>query len=85
MFATSVFAQCDPNNPTGFPCTSGPCCQIYNACNYGYYDPALSATDGCDLCCAPIDSGVLFLLVGGGLFGGFFLARRKELELVATK
>ena len=37
---------------------------------------------GCDMSCTPIDSGVLFLLIGGGLFGGFMIKRRRETELM---
>ena len=39
-------------------------------------------TGGCDMSCTPIDSGVLFLLIGGGLFGGFMIKRRRETELM---
>ena len=50
-----------------------PCCAVYNACNGSRYasggchnyDPDYSGTGGCDLSCAPIDNGVLFLLLGG--------------------
>jgi hypothetical protein len=38
--------------------------------------------EGCDMSCTPIDSGVLFLLIGGGLFGGFMIKRRRETELM---
>ena len=68
-------------------CIDGPCCTVWNACNatcYNY-DPDYSATGGCDLSCAPIDSGVLFILIGGGLFGAFMLNRRRELELVTEE
>ena len=70
-----------------------PCCHIYNACNgpnsgCNNYDPACAGCDqttGCDLSCTPIDSGVMFLLLGGGLFGAVMLQRRKELELVMER
>ena len=66
------------------------CCQDIQCCNGPYmyhgsawnYDPDYSATGGCDMSCAPIDSGVLFLLIGGGLFGGFMIKRRRETELM---
>ena len=49
----------------------------------GNYDPDLFVrTGGCDMSCTPIDSGVLFLLIGGGLFGGFMIKRRRETELM---
>lgn len=67
------------------PCGVGefPCCSVYNACNgtataCNNYDPDFSATGGCDLSCAPIDSGVLFLLLGGAAFGGMMIMRRRE-------
>ena len=70
-----------------------PCCHIYNACNGPYsgcnnFDPECDGCDettGCDLSCTPIDSGVMFLLLGGGLFGAVMLQRRKELELVMER
>ena len=71
--------------------TSGPQCTIYNACNYlNVCDPATCATCDaatmCDMACTPIDSGVLFLLIGGGLFGAYLLMdRRKKLELIREK
>jgi len=69
-----------------------PGCDVYNACNgsvfagnTGYggmpcynYDPDYSGTGGCDLSCAPIDGGVLFLLFGGAVFGGLMIMRRRE-------
>ena len=65
------------------------CCQHINAAmvltvpwTAWNYDPDYSATGGCDLSCTPIDSGVLFLLIGGGLFGGFMIKRRRETELM---
>ena len=64
-------------------CSMGTCCQVWNACNGPYspcynYDPDYSSTGGCDLSCAPIDSGVLFLLLGGAAFGGMMIMRRRE-------
>jgi len=76
------------NNAIGCGNPTFPCCQVSNACNgtdypgCNNYDPDYSATGGCDLSCAPIDSGVLFLLIGGGLFGGFMIKRRRETELL---
>lgn len=70
------------------PCGVGnQCCTVYNACNApcNNYDYSFELTGGCDLSCAPIDSGVLFILIGGGLFGAFMLNRRRELELVTEE
>ena len=60
-----------------------PCCVVYNACNgtataCNNYDPDFSADGGCDLSCTPIDSGVLFLLLGGAAFGGMMIMRRRQ-------
>jgi hypothetical protein len=70
------------------PCSEGgPCCTVYNACNApcNNYDNDFPLTGGCDMACTPIDSGVLFILIGGGLFGAFMLNRRRELELVTEE
>lgn len=77
--------DCDPGWQPGD--MGSPCCAVYKACNsYASpcptYDPAYSGTAGCDMSCTPIDSGVLFLLIGGGLFGGFMIKRRRETELM---
>jgi hypothetical protein len=82
---------CQPDgDEIGCPNGMNNCCQTDNACNgpnspigaAWNYDPDYSGTGGCDLSCAPIDSGVLFLLIGGGLFGGFMIKRRRETELM---
>jgi len=85
---TGTYADCQPDGDE-IPCPNGMnnCCQVWNACNGPYYgqwnfDPDFSGDGGCDLSCAPIDSGVLFLLIGGGLFGGFMIKRRRETELM---
>ena len=72
-----------------YNCGQGICCQVWNACNGPYspcynYDPDYSATGGCDMACTPIDSGVLFLLLGGAAFGGMMIMRRRQeaLEVV---
>jgi len=62
-----------------------PCCTIWDACNGPYsgcnnYDPDYPS--GCDLSCTPIDSGVLFLLLGGAAFGGSMIARNRRRELL---
>ena len=69
-----------------------PCCSIWDACNGPYsgcnnYDADFSTSGGCDLSCTPIDSGVLFLLIGGAAFGGSMIARnrRRELQLEAER
>jgi len=70
------------------PCVEGgPCCNVWNACNYNQsnctYADCIDPTDlynGCDMTCTPIDSGILFLLLGGAAFGGVMLARRKVAE-----
>lgn len=69
------------------PCIEGgPCCNVWNACNYqqstihsnaGCPGSVIDA-NGCDLACTPIDSGVLFLLLGGATLGGMMLARRRQ-------
>ena len=71
-------------------CTMGTCCQVWNACNGPYsachnYDPDYSGTGGCDLSCTPIDSGVLFLLLGGAAFGGMMIMRRRQEALEIIK
>jgi len=63
------------------------CCQVYNACNGPQspcwnYDYDFSGTGGCDLSCTPIDSGVLFLLLGGAAFGGLMIVRRRKESIV---
>lgn len=88
-----ILAQCGGSYvPDGdeFACGNPgyPCCQVSNACNgtnypaCNNYDPDYTATGGCDLSCAPIDNGVLFLLIGGGLFGGLTIMRRRETVLL---
>ncbi|MDA0913515.1 MAG: hypothetical protein O2818_06150 [Bacteroidetes bacterium] len=71
------------------PCGEGqPCCQIWNACNYSqtfcFSDTGCPSTvsAGCDMSCTPIDSGVLFLLLGGAAFGGLMIVRRRKEDLV---
>ena len=88
-----VFSQCSGwggyvENGNEIDCSDGyGCCQVEGACNApcSNYDLDFSETGGCDLSCTPIDSGVLFLLIGGGFFGAFMLNRRKELELIAEE
>lgn len=87
-----TLAQCGGSYVTDgdeLPCDGmNPCCEVYNACNgtiypsCNNYDPDYSATGGCDLSCTPIDSGVLFLLLGGAAFGGFMIMRRREQNLL---
>jgi hypothetical protein len=85
-----VFSQsCPPpgeNECSTEPGAAFPCCTVWDACNGPYsvcqtYDPAWSHEDGCDLSCTPIDSGVLFLLLGGAAFGGMMIVRRKRESL----
>ena len=73
--------------PCGDP--AYPCCTVYNACNGPYsgcqsYDLDFPGSAGCNLACTPIDSGVLFLLLGGAAFGGIMIMRRRQeaLEVV---
>ena len=75
-------------------CGMGICCSVWNACNgpnspcYNYdpdYGPDGTNTGGCDLSCAPIDSGVMFLLIGGAAFGGAILMRRRREALEVIK
>lgn len=72
--------DCAPGWTPGSP--NGPCCATYKACNsYASpcptYDPGAGMVGGCDMSCTPIDSGVLFLLIGGAAFGGFTIMRRR--------
>ena len=91
-----VSAQCGGSYTTDgdeIPCGDPmfPCCEVWNACNgHGYpgcnnYDPDYSATGGCDMSCTPIDSGVLFLLLGGAAFGGMMIMRRRQEALEIIK
>ena len=83
------FSQCGSDC---VPCSEGmPCCTVYNACNA--YETFCFDCDtyygtngvGCDLSCAPIDSGVLFLLLGGAAFGGLMLVRNRRHELTLVQ
>ena len=76
------------------PCGEGtPCCSIYNACNYEqtycFSDAGCASSgdvvNGCDMACTPIDSGVLFLLLGGAAFGGLMLMRNRRHELTLVQ
>lgn len=79
---------CDACIPCGGPSPSQPCCSVYNACNgplspYNTYETGNGsdgqpAVGGCDMACTPIDSGILFLLLGGAAFGGLMIVRRRE-------
>ena len=88
-----VIAQCVGNggyeeDGDEYPCGGGNgCCTNPLACNAPCYnfDPDYAADGGCDMSCVPIDSEVWFLLIGGAVFGGFMLNRRRELELIAEE
>lgn len=65
------------------PCEEGgPCCNVWNACNYNqsvcYSNTGCPSStidsNGCDLACTPIDSGLLFLLFGATVFGSMLLS-----------
>ena len=86
--------ECNATVTSGneIPCGDAnfPCCDVYNACNGSVtachnYDPDFSSTGGCDLSCTPIDSGVLFLLLGGAAFGGMMIMRRRQEALEVIK
>lgn len=86
--------ECNATVTSGneIPCGDAqfPCCTVYNACNgtvtsCNNYDPDFSADGGCDLSCTPIDSGVLFLLLGGAAFGGMMIVRRRQEALAIVK
>jgi hypothetical protein len=84
---------CDNCIPCG-PGIGGPCCSVWKACNgpgspcntyeAGNGSDGQPAVNGCDMACTPIDSGVLFLLLGGAAFGGMMIMRRRQeaLEVV---
>jgi len=79
--------DCLPGWTPGSP--SGPCCATAKACN-SYASPCptydeAAGVGGCDMSCTPIDSGVLFLLLGGAAFGGFLIMRRRETDLIPTR
>ena len=84
-FALSASGQADPNPGNNSPCSGGgtpQCCQNPGACNGpggpdGWsFDP--DNGDGCYYDCIPIDSGLLLLLLGGGLFGAFLINRQRQ-------
>lgn len=91
---STVFSQCTGWNgyqcDACIPCGPGigPCCSVWKACNgpgspCNTYEGGLgsdgqAAVNGCDMACTPIDSGVLFLLLGGAAFGGMMIFRRKQ-------
>ncbi len=86
LLSESSFSQCGAYETDGdenYNCGMGTCCQVWNACNgpnspcYNY-DPDYYETGGCDLSCTPIDSGILFLLIGGAAFGGMMIMRRRH-------
>ena len=79
-------------NGNEIPCgdINFPCCTVWDACNGPYsgcnnYDQDFNSTGGCDLSCTPIDSGVLFLLLGGAAFGGMMIMRRRQEALEVIK
>lgn len=93
-FTSIGLSQADPDPSNNEPCPNDlfPCCQTWNACNGPYYgswsyDPDFPDDGFCDLSCTPIDSGVLFLLLGGAAFGGAMIARnrRRELQLKSER
>jgi hypothetical protein len=85
-FAYSVSGQIDPNWDNNQPCSPGSqfCCTDPSACNGpggpdgSTYDPDNPSTGGCYYNCIPIDSGLLLLLLGGGLFGAFLINRQRQ-------
>jgi len=90
FFLTASAQDPDPSNNVPCPNDNFPCCQTWNACNGPYYgswsyDPDFSGTGFCDLSCTPIDSGVLFLLLGGAAFGGMMIIRRRQEALQIDK
>lgn len=91
-FAFSVSGQTDPDWDNNVPCSGGGnafCCSDPSACNGpggpdGWsYDP--DSGNGCYYNCIPIDSGLLFLLLGGGMFGAFLINRQRNQELIAEE
>ena len=78
--------SCDSCIPCGGD--FGPCCEIWKACNgpgspcntyeQGNGSDGQPAVNGCDMACTPIDSGILFLLLGGAAFGGMMIMRRRN-------
>lgn len=93
---TVVHGQYDPS-VCGFYTTNGneipcgqpqKCCNVSGACNgpdspFQNYDPDYGATAGCAIPPpgTPLDSGALFLLMGGAIFGGMMITRRRKDEL----
>ena len=70
------------------PCEQGgPCCNVWNACNFNqsvcYSNTGCPSStidsNGCDLACTPIDSGLLFLLFGAAVFGSMLLREKRNL------
>ena len=92
LFLAPKFSLAQTCGSDCIPCIEGgPCCTVYNACNaYSTYcydcDTYYGTTDvGCDLSCAPIDTGVMFLLIGGLFFGIFLITRSTRVGVVNVK
>jgi hypothetical protein len=90
-------AQCGgsyvPDGDENYNCRQGGCCMSPIACNgpsfpqCHNYDPDFNLTGGCDNSCeafVPIDNGILFLILGGGLFGGFLIQRNRKMQLISS-
>lgn len=74
---------CDPNGTdyVGINCLQSGCCGFYPNDNC-VEDPDCSNYDPNDACVIPIEDGIPFLIIAGGVFAYYRLREKKELVVI---